>query len=193
MLDKSPTQKIATESLIKIATARCARISYTVVEQEPVKTNCFDKNNVEIFEGEKVSLSFETIKLNGIAKLIKNEWCLYQDEGNFVGLLHNKNYITVKKEDKQPDYEKDIELHDRLATSGHWSPMEHCAKAMSKTEYLTNLSGVAKDGLQSFEEPFAENAIIMEDDYNSDIKGWSGNFRGFIQYRKTFTNENITK
>lgn len=28
---------------------------------------------------------------------------------------------------------------------------------------------------------------------NRNANGWSGNFRGFIQYRKMFNNENITK
>jgi thymidylate synthase ThyX len=28
------------------------------------------------------------------------------------------------------DFKKDIELHDNLANDGHWSPFEHCAKAV---------------------------------------------------------------
>jgi hypothetical protein len=70
------------------------------------------------------------------------------------------SYTVVGEEGKEPNYENDIKLHDRLATSGHWSPFEHCAKAMK--------------------------------DINDGDRGISGNFKGFIQYRKMFNNENIT-
>lgn len=72
------------------------------------------------------------------------------------------SYTVVGEEDKPANYENDIKLHDRLATSGHWSPFEHCAQAMSEDTKLLNY-------------------------------GWNGNFQGFVQYRKTFNNENITK
>lgn len=78
------------------------------------------------------------------------------------------SYTVVGEEGKEPNYENDIKLHDRLATSGHWSPFEHCARAMNTLE-----KNVAKDEITN--------------------AGWSGNFKGFIQYRKTFNNENITK
>lgn len=71
------------------------------------------------------------------------------------------SYTVVGEEGKAANYENDIKLHDRLATSGHWSPFEHCAVAMNET--------------------------FME-----DSEKWSGNFKGFIQYRKTFQGENKT-
>lgn len=58
------------------------------------------------------------------------------------------SYMNFEGKD---DYEADIKLHDMLLSSGHMSPMEHCAQAM---------------------------------------KGWSGNFQGFIQYRKMIQGEN---
>lgn len=76
------------------------------------------------------------------------------------------SYTVVGEEGKEPNYENDIKLHDRLAESGHWSPFEHCAQTMK--EYDFNYDGLT---------PF----------------GMSGNFQGFKQYRKTFNNENITK
>lgn len=76
------------------------------------------------------------------------------------------SYTVVGEEGKESNYENDIKLHDRLAESGHWSPFEHCAKAATY-----NLDEISKDF----------------------IGGFSGNFKGFIQYRKTFGNENITK
>jgi thymidylate synthase ThyX len=60
------------------------------------------------------------------------------------------SYLNFEGKD---DYNKDIELHDILKESGHWSPFEHCAMALSTSEY-------------------------------------SGNFKGWKQYRKTFYDEN---
>jgi hypothetical protein len=81
------------------------------------------------------------------------------------------------------DYEKDIKLHDRLASMGHWSPMEHCARAMTEEEFKLHIRGtVAYDG----EEDNWEEMYVPD----NSILGWSGNFQGFIQYRKMFNNEN---
>jgi len=62
------------------------------------------------------------------------------------------------------DYEADIRLHDMLAKSGHWSPFEHVARAMTKQEY----------------EVFC----------NTGLHGWCRNFRGWIQYRHLIDNNN---
>lgn len=59
------------------------------------------------------------------------------------------------------DYEADIKLHDRLIQDGHMSPFEHCARAMSDSEYN-------------------ENYVHSNNIYH---KGWCRNFKGFIQYR----------
>jgi len=84
------------------------------------------------------------------------------------------SYTVVGEEDKPANYENDIKLHDKLATSGHWSPFEHCAMAMSETDTK-------------------QNRVVIKGKNDSDNLGWSGNFKGFTQYRKTFNNENITK
>ena len=68
------------------------------------------------------------------------------------------------------DYQKDIDLHDRLASMGHMSPMEHCGRSMSREEYLSYGIETPKGG---------EN-------------GWCKNFHGFVQYRSLFENENRT-
>lgn len=44
------------------------------------------------------------------------------------------SYTVVGEESKAANYENDIKLHDRLAASGHWSPFEHCAKAMVRSD-----------------------------------------------------------
>lgn len=61
------------------------------------------------------------------------------------------------------DHDKDYDLHDRLVSSGHWSPFEHAACCMSYDEILADLLDGRK--LQS-------------------------NFTGWFSYRKTFQNEN---
>lgn len=83
------------------------------------------------------------------------------------------SYTVVGEEGKPDNYDNDIKLHDRLSGSGHWSPMEHCGQAMTEKQF---------NFLSSF------NA----DDGEEGTWGWSGNFRGFIQYRKIFAGENKT-
>lgn len=93
------------------------------------------------------------------------------------------SYTVVGEEGKAPNYENDVKLHDTLATSGHWSPFEHCAKVMTDEEYDNHISGV---GYDDHGGTFSSGQIFDE-----TSKGWSGNYRGFVQYRKTFKNENI--
>lgn len=76
------------------------------------------------------------------------------------------SYTVVGQEGRHSDLDKDIELHDRLLKSGHLSPFEHCAKAMDD-----------KDG--------TSNGIKLDHEW------WSGNLRGFIQYRKTIKGEAV--
>jgi thymidylate synthase ThyX len=83
------------------------------------------------------------------------------------------SYTVVGEEGKEPNYENDIKLHDRLAESGHWSPFEHSAQAMKEEDTLMNAEYPGQDCK-----------------YHNGV---SGNFKGFIQYRKMFNNENITK
>jgi thymidylate synthase ThyX len=95
------------------------------------------------------------------------------------------SYTVVGEEGKEPNYENDIKLHDRLVESGHWSPFEHCAKVMSDEEYISFVKGKI-----DIEEYIFDN----EDDYpnyahptgitiNNPNVGWCNNFKGFIQYR----------
>lgn len=74
-------------------------------------------------------------------------------------------------DDPKIDYEADIRLHDMLLESGHMSPFEHCARAMSDEEF---------EYYKSFSNAkFNEDGTLIED----SVKGWCRNFRGFIQYR----------
>lgn len=70
------------------------------------------------------------------------------------------------------DYEADLKLHDILLESGHFSPFEHCAKAMTQNEFEMYYKGKstylkASDGIFPYE-----------------AYGWCRNFKGFIQYRQ---------
>jgi len=91
------------------------------------------------------------------------------------------SYTTLDGKPEMHNYQKDIELHDRLAAAGHWSPFEHCARAMNDTEYIQwNI----QRGIE-IAPPEGSVHTLEGTQY-----GWCGNFRGWIQYRKIFANEN---
>ena len=73
------------------------------------------------------------------------------------------------------DYEKDIKLHDQLLQSKHFSPFEHCSRAMSEEEYFTFIKG--KMMLEDLGD-----GIKLVNDSTSNL-GWCNNFKGFIPYR----------
>ena len=86
------------------------------------------------------------------------------------------SYMTFGQE---IDYQKDIELHDRLLKDHHMSPMEHIAKAMSDEEYDLYIKGKL-----SFRE---EDSYDLEEPLFTQ-KGWCDNLRGFISYRHLIEN-----
>ena len=65
------------------------------------------------------------------------------------------------------DYEKDIKLHDQLLESEHYSPFEHCARAMTQLEYRN----------------FTKTTPFPDENGDTESEGWCNNFRGFISYR----------
>lgn len=73
-----------------------------------------------------------------------------------VGRCARVSYLT---HDGKRDPHADIELCNRLSKSGHWSPFEHVAQAMTANQR-----------------------------YSSE-ESMSGNFVGWTQYRKSFWNE----
>ena len=77
------------------------------------------------------------------------------------------SYTTVGEDGKEIPYEKDIALNDSLLKSGHFSPFEHAAVAMSDEQYHSFIKGdTNNDGVDP-----------------KDLMGWCFNYRGFIQYR----------
>ena len=80
------------------------------------------------------------------------------------------SYLNFEGKD---DYEADIKLYDILKSSGHYSPFEHCARAMTEDEMLQWIRFV----------PQRKNGKNLKYLHERQ-EGWSGNFRGFVQLRK---------
>lgn len=91
------------------------------------------------------------------------------------------SYMTF---DGEIDYEKDLKLHDTLLKSHHMSPFEHCARAMSDSEYQSYIKGKLTE--LNPDRDFNENIEIEEPLHEE--KGWCRNFKGFIQYRHLIEN-----
>ncbi len=89
---------------------------------------------------------------------------------------------TTLGDNPKIDYEADIELHDRLLKSGHWSPFEHCARAMTIDEYFE----FAKGRMLEIDHGDYYN---LAQDIDKKTEGWCRNFRGFIQYRHLIEEE----
>ena len=93
--------------------------------------------------------------------------------------LAARTSYTVVGDEKEIDYQKMIELHDRLLSQDppHSSPMEHCARAMSNSEWNTAIKTVK--GLN-------RDKVLV----NKDM-GWCYNLKGFIPYRYMIDNNLI--
>lgn len=87
---------------------------------------------------------------------------------------------TVVGDEKEINYEKMIELHDRLIEMRHDSPLEHCARAMSDEEYYSFLKGSFSD--EYIYRPYETPEISLENSDKSKL-GWCYNTKGFISYR----------
>lgn len=87
---------------------------------------------------------------------------------------------TVIGNEKIIDYQRQIDLHDRLIEQDppHSSCLEHCNRAMTPYEYETFIKGVG-DAYQG------ENGIEFND---SSTHGWCNNIKGFIPYRYMIDN-----
>ena len=92
--------------------------------------------------------------------------------------LAARTSYTIVGEEKEIDYQKMIELHDRLLSQDppHSSPLEHCARAMSDEEYKVFIKG----------KNIGTIAPYLFDDTS---KGWCNNLKGFIPYRYFIDNK----
>ena len=119
-----------------------------------------EPNQWHIPFGDKISLeAFTNLRRNN---LISSE-DTFQDIKTKISVARcaRLSYMTF---DGKIDYEKDIKLHDDLLKSKHFSPFEHVAKAPTAKE----LSGI--------------NGGFTHLDKGGSL--WSGNFKGWIQYRQ---------
>lgn len=101
-----------------------------------------------------------------------------------VALAARTSY-TVVEDEKELDYSKMIELHDRLIEMRHDSPMEHCARAMSDDEYYSYVKGTVDAKID------ADGFINIEGHTNLNVFGWCNNLKGFIPYRYFIDNKNM--
>lgn len=92
------------------------------------------------------------------------------------------SYTTVGEDGKEIPYEKDIALHDSLIASGHMSPTEHIAVAMSDEEYNDFIKGKK---VVTHSEPEYDDLY----EFDETSIGWCLNYRGFIQYRYLLQNQ----
>ena len=115
-----------------------------------------------------------------------------------AGRLARISYQTLDETPVKSHLE-DILLADRLIQSGHWSPMEHIGMAMGRLELKAHgrIEGYMESSLIP-EEIESGLQVVISNHADPEIGrpeailsyGWSGNLRGFIQYRKTFAGEN---
>jgi thymidylate synthase ThyX len=86
-----------------------------------------------------------------------------------VGRCARVSYLT---HDGVRDHDKDIELYERLVSSGHMSPLEHVATPAWHLEGGWNEYGSGWEQPQPYK-----------------VCEWHGNFHGWRQYRKTIKHE----
>lgn len=95
-----------------------------------------------------------------------NNWDSFEDK--FVKKISASRCARISylnHDNSTPDIEKDIKLADMLLAAGHMSPLEHQGTPMRQDSFNVH----------------AEEGITHIDRYDNL---WSGNFRGWIQYRQ---------
>lgn len=85
------------------------------------------------------------------------------------------SYTTIGDE-KGLNYDKMIELHNKLIEERHDSPLEHCAQSMTEEEYRNHIKGPR----------WMNGAVSM---FKEEALGWANNFKGFIPYRYIIENK----
>lgn len=100
--------------------------------------------------------------------------------------LAARTSYTVVGDEKEVDYQKMIELHDRLIAQNppHSSPMEHCARAMSDEEYQSSIKG---KGIPDYNLGISSSNPVLT--FRENEKGWCRNYKGFLSYRSILEDE----
>lgn len=136
--------------------------------------DCYNESTPKLLEAGEWHIPFgdrideNKIALECGARDDKEDWETWKEKRKVEIATARCARVSYLNYEGKDDYSADLKLHDRLASMGHWSPFEHCARAMTFDE-MTTLS-------------------LWHDEWQE--YGVSGNFRGFVQYRKTFEGEN---
>ena len=112
-----------------------------------------DKINIDGVQGVKFTLK------DGSTKYVEAKWITEYKVKVSTAMAARTSY-TVVGDEKEVDYFKMIELHDRLLSQDppHSSPMEHACQAVTDEEYNNSFKG--------------------------QEKGWFRNYKGFKSYRQ---------
>lgn len=142
-----------------------------------------ESNPNQLDEGEWHIPFVQNINLIELAKLYPNAEDFEEVCIKISTAMAARTSYTVVGDEKEVNYTKMIELHDRLINQvpSHSSPLEHCAKAMNDEEYASFIKGKIK---------YSETKENFE--LSEDSCGWCNNFKGFIQYRYIIDNNNIS-
>lgn len=101
----------------------------------------------------------------------EKEWAKEHPDEACLAVAARCARVSYKTHDTgEVDLAKDLVLAKRLSSSGHMSPFEHVATPM-EYEYV--------DG----------KFVPVATPFDTLATGWSGNFQGWLQYRKTLPNE----
>ena len=125
--------------------------------------------------GDKIQLAYTDYDFNGI---ITNEGINKKIKIS-TARCARLSYMTF---DGKINYEKDIQLHDRLLADGHMSPFEHCCRVLTEEEYHSFFKGelcVVETSDDWYQEGF------MKGDKGC---GWCNNYKGFQSYRYILEN-----
>ena len=107
-----------------------------------------------------------------------------------VGRAARVSYLT---HDGKRDPQADIDLCDRLLSSGHLSPFEHVARPFSDYEWnvVTNIQNMWRaEWARAKKRPDYTEEKGLWFDQQIDACEFSGNLRGWVSIRKQYQNEN---
>src|SRR5690625_3221324 len=88
------------------------------------------------------------------------------------------SYLNFEGKD---DYEADVKLFNRLKDLNHWSPFEHCARAMSEKEFFSYIKSEACSVDDT--NLVIDDIIYLQRSFQENNFGWCRNYRGFVQLR----------
>ena len=108
--------------------------------------------------------------------------------------LSARTSYTIVGDEKEIDYSKMIELHDRLIEMRHDSPLEHCARAMSNEEFVSFTKSIhsISNKVEKTNQGDLRQGEVMVDDFivnREEHYGWCNNLKGFIPYRYMIDNK----